>query len=286
MASNFTGRNLMSRALAVSFIITNFVMFAMSSWYQNRKFEDLYSFKGADFPLNPSVPWSTKGVGVHFFGDLLESVKIVSTSGSPYIKASGTYLPFTYAVLRIFGSIDYPLLCLMFLISVAVGIAVVTQISYKLNSNIGRIDILIILLSASIPFRQEYRWLLAPYIALIVIVHVAAGVIADSRRTQMLLGALLVTTGSIVGLYYSRYAESTYFFQTQHLGDSINDQIFVQYRDQIATTTFVVINYDDTVYNWAVGGQLFYQEYSPSQNLIHYRASLQTGEDTQRRKLH
>ena len=123
-----------------------------------------------------------------------------------------------------------------------------------------------LLLSASIPFRQEYRWLLAPYIALIVIVHVAAGVIADSRRTQMLLGALLVTTGSIVGLYYSRYAESTYFFQTQHLGDSINDQIFVQYRDQIATTTFVVINYDDTVYNWAVGGQLFYQEYSPSQN--------------------
>jgi len=147
MASNFTGRNLMSRALAVSFIITNFATFAMSSWYQNRKFEDLYSFKGADFPLNPSVPWSTKGVGVHFFGDLLESVKIVSTSGSPYIKASGTYLPFTYAVLRIFGSIDYPLLCLMFLISVAVGIAVVTQISYKLNSNIGRIDILIILLS-------------------------------------------------------------------------------------------------------------------------------------------
>ena len=123
-----------------------------------------------------------------------------------------------------------------------------------------------LLLSASIPFRQEYRWLLAPYIALIVIVHVAAGVIADSRPTQMLFGALLVTTGSIVGLYYSRYAESTYFFQTQHLGDSINDQIFVQYRDQIATTTFVVINYDDTVYNWAVGGQLFYQEYSPSQN--------------------
>jgi hypothetical protein len=28
----------------------------------------------------------------------------------------------------------------------------------------------------------------------------------------------------------------------------------------------VVVNYGATVFDWAVGGQLFYQEYSPSQN--------------------
>jgi hypothetical protein len=123
-----------------------------------------------------------------------------------------------------------------------------------------------LLLSASITFRQEYRWLFAPYIALIVIAYVAVGIITDSRRTQMLLSALLITTGSIVGLYYSRYSESTYFFSTQRLTDSINDRVFVQYRDQIETSTFVVVNYGATVFDWAVGGQLFYQEYSPSQN--------------------
>ena len=123
-----------------------------------------------------------------------------------------------------------------------------------------------LLLSASITFRQEYRWLFAPYIALIVIAYVAVGIITESRRTQMLLSALLITTGSIVGLYYSRYSESTYFFSTQRLSDSINDRVFVQYRDQMETSTFVVVNYGSTVFDWAVGGQLFYQEYSPSQN--------------------
>ena len=147
MTTNPTIRNLMSKVIAVSFMITTFVLFAMTSWYGKPNFAKLFSFQGSDYPNNPLVSPSETGFGIHYFGDLLESVKIISTSGSPYVKASGTYLPFSYAVLRIFGSIDYPLLCLMFLISVAVGIAVVTQISYKLNSNIGRVDIFIILLS-------------------------------------------------------------------------------------------------------------------------------------------
>ena len=121
-----------------------------------------------------------------------------------------------------------------------------------------------LVLSASITFRQEYRWLLAPYIALIIIAHVSVAILATSRRAQMVLCALLVVTGSMVGLYYSRYAESTYFFSTQYLGDSINDRIFVQYRDQISSTTFVIIDYDASVFDWAVGDQFYFQEYSPN----------------------
>lgn len=134
------------------------------------------------------------------------------------------------------------------------------------NSAIAVLLLLPLLLSASITFRQEYRWLLAPYIGLIIIGHAAVGVLAMSKRCQMVLSAILIATGCTVGVYYSRYAESTYFFSTQSLGDSVNDRIFVQYRDQISTTTFVIVNYDSPVFNWAVGDLFHYSEYSPETN--------------------
>ena len=134
------------------------------------------------------------------------------------------------------------------------------------NSTIAALLLVPLLLSASITFRQEYRWLLAPYIGLIIIGHAAVGVLARSRRCQILLSAILIAAGSTVGVYYSKHAESTYFFSTQSLGDSVNDRIFVQYGDQISTTTFVIVNYDSTVFNWAVGDLFYYSQYSPDTN--------------------
>ena len=140
-------RNFISKAIAISFMISTFVLFAIASWFQNPKFENLFSYQGNDFPRNPLVASNTKGIGVHFFGDLLESTRIVSDSGSPYIEAGGTYLPFSYSVLRVFGSLNYKLLCVIFLISAALGILVVTQISHRLNREIRKSDFFIVLLS-------------------------------------------------------------------------------------------------------------------------------------------
>ncbi len=140
-------RNFISKAIAISFMISTFVLFAITSWFQNPKFENLFSYQGNDFPGNPFVASNTKGIGVHLFGDLLESTRIVSDSGSPYIEATGTYLPFSYSVLRIFGSLNYKILCVIFLISAALGILVVTQISHRLNREIRKSDFFIILLS-------------------------------------------------------------------------------------------------------------------------------------------
>ena len=123
-----------------------------------------------------------------------------------------------------------------------------------------------LILSASITFRQEYRWLFAPYIALIVVVHVSLNVVARSRQTLIFISCLLVSLGTLIGVYYARYAESTYFFSTQNLADSINDRLFVQYEEQMSTTTFVIVDYDSTTFNWAVGGELYNNEYSPSMN--------------------
>ena len=127
-----------------------------------------------------------------------------------------------------------------------------------------------LLLSSSITFRQEYRWLFAPYLALVIVAHTAVAILAKSKRIQILLCSLLIGTGSIVGVYYAKYAESTYFFSTSSLADSINDRIFSQYRDQIPTTTFVIIGIDST-FSWAlgdqaVGDQFYYRAYSPDQN--------------------
>ncbi len=182
----------MPLSIAIGFILSIFVLFAITSWYQNPSFANLFSFRGDDFPGNPLVSSNTKGIGLHFFGDLLESSRIVSSSGSPYINASGTYLPFSYSILRIFGSLDYKLLCVLFLMSVAFGIVIVTQLSHKLNPEIKRADFVIILFSWPMMSAID-RGNLQVYIILLLVLSIvlaATGHDFASAITIGLVGAM------------------------------------------------------------------------------------------------
>ena len=119
-----------------------------------------------------------------------------------------------------------------------------------------------LLLSASITFRQEYRWLLSPYVALIVISMSSVGFVCRTAISRGLVALVLLGGALTVDLYYSRHATNTYFFSTQGVADSINDRIFRQYKNLVDSSTFVIITQESSTFNWAVGSGLYYQQYS------------------------
>lgn len=115
-----------------------------------------------------------------------------------------------------------------------------------------------LLLTASVAFRQEFRWLLAPQLA-VLIVAVSSGLSAFGQRPIRLAVLTLLLAGfTINGVYYTQYSESTYFFDTQRLNDSIAERLFVQYRAEIPNTSFVIATGDSPTFMWGTaGGQVF-----------------------------
>lgn len=44
-------RNLVKKVVTISFMVGTFVNFAVTSWYQSPRFENLFSDQGSDFPV-------------------------------------------------------------------------------------------------------------------------------------------------------------------------------------------------------------------------------------------
>lgn len=119
-----------------------------------------------------------------------------------------------------------------------------------------------LLLSASIAFRQEFRWLMAPHVALIILVAIATSYL---MKTSKAIGVVFII--AMVGvvsnsLFYAQYSRSTYFFMTQQFNDSAYDRIFVDYGDQLDQITFVVVGFDDPTYTWATASGQFFRAYA------------------------
>ena len=127
--------------------------------------------------------------------------------------------------------------------------------------------VLSLVLSASITFRQEYRWLLSPYLVFVVVVFSSAGYLFKSSLQRGAVVLVLVIAGTVNGTYYARYAENTYFFMVQRLTDSINDRIFVQHTTELDNATFIIIDHDSPTFDWAVGGGQFFAAYNPGRNI-------------------
>jgi hypothetical protein len=122
-------------------------------------------------------------------------------------------------------------------------------------------------LSASISFRQEFRWLFAPYLALVTILFSSLYILFTKRRLRQCGAIVLLFLGLLVGGYYGRFAERTYFFETQSLADSIKERVLDQYADTLDSTTFVIVTYGTQAFDWAIGGGLFFTEYAKHRSL-------------------
>lgn len=119
-----------------------------------------------------------------------------------------------------------------------------------------------LLLSASITFRQEYRWLYAPFLVLIAGVSWALGRI---RPPALAWGAIALVFGGslVVDGYYHRFIANTYFFASQSRADAVRSQVIDAHHPDLATTTFVFVSADPTFAQFDLGGGLIFAVYAP-----------------------
>lgn len=103
-----------------------------------------------------------------------------------------------------------------------------------------------LLLSASITFRQEYRWLYAPYVALVLGVCWVLGRIT-TRTLRAAAAVLVLLAGVSVDGYYRRHVENTYFFGGLRAVDAVREKILEKHRSELRSTTIFLITRADPV---------------------------------------
>lgn len=121
-----------------------------------------------------------------------------------------------------------------------------------------------LLLSASITFRQEFRWLYAPYTVLVVGVSWVLGRLAPRPRTQVLATLAVLVSGLTVDGYYRHHVENTYFFGGLRVADSVRQEIIDRHRRELTSSTvFLVTHGDPVVEGWYLRGGGFFSIYAP-----------------------
>lgn len=123
-----------------------------------------------------------------------------------------------------------------------------------------------LLLSASITFRQEYRWLYAPFVVLILGVAWLAGRLPE--RSPLVLLPLLVLAGSLaVDAYYRPALPTTYFFDGQSTADSVKEVVIERHRAALPDSAIVLVTHGDRVFqDWYLRGGAFFDVYAPGQH--------------------
>ncbi|HVE47738.1 MAG TPA: hypothetical protein VNA57_13440 [Acidimicrobiales bacterium] len=121
-----------------------------------------------------------------------------------------------------------------------------------------------LLLSASITFRQEFRWLYAPYIVLIIGVSWALGRVAPRSQVQVVLALAVLVAGLTVDVYYRRFVENTYFFSGLRFADNVRRDVIDRHRHELkSSTVFLVTHGDPVVDGFFLHGGGFFDVYAP-----------------------
>ena len=127
-----------------------------------------------------------------------------------------------------------------------------------------------LLLTASVTVRQDYRFLYAPYLILLLGAAWAFGRWRPVTRRLFPAAAwvaccvMLVAAGLAVEVAYNQYATNTYFFGAQVGADSIYQQIFVDDAPRLADTTILIDTQGSASFTngWMLAGGAFFGVYA------------------------
>ena len=119
-----------------------------------------------------------------------------------------------------------------------------------------------LLLSASITFRQEYRWLYGPFVVLVLGVAWLAGRLP--ARAPLALLPLVVLGGSLtVDAFYRPALPTTYYFAGQATADSVQEVVIERHRAELASSAIVLVTHGDrTFQDWYLRGGAFFDVYA------------------------
>lgn len=124
-----------------------------------------------------------------------------------------------------------------------------------------------LLFSASISFRQEYRWLYTPFVVLVLGTSWMLGRLPRGRVLPGLLIAAVCVGAVGVDGYYRRHVENTYFFAGLDTVDSLRTEILGRHSAQLDSATVFIFTHDDpTLTDWYTRGGRFFDIYAPGRN--------------------
>lgn len=124
-----------------------------------------------------------------------------------------------------------------------------------------------LLLSASITFRQEYRWLYAPFVVLIVGAAWALGQLSRSRVLPLCL-VVAVFGGSIaVDAFYRRSLSSVYFMAAQSRAEAVHADLIEGHRAQLSDVTVFFVSMDPTFQQFDLADGEMFAVYAPDANV-------------------
>ena len=119
-----------------------------------------------------------------------------------------------------------------------------------------------LLLSASLTFRQEYRWLYGPFVVLVLGVAWLAGQLP--ARAPLGLLPLVVLCGSLtVEAFYRPWLPTTYFFAGQATADSVKAVVIEPHRADLPGSAVVLVTHGDRAFqDWYMRGGAFFDVYA------------------------
>jgi hypothetical protein len=135
-----------------------------------------------------------------------------------------------------------------------------------------------LLVSASVTFRQEYRWLYAPFVAFILLVCLLLGWVSDTR-TRWILTVLIAVAFASVDVFYRPFVQQNFVFQ-------IDTRIASAVKTNIIKTIgksrlekqglYLVTNGNSYLQSWILEGDYFFKFYANNGQIpVHYVDSLQ-----------
>jgi hypothetical protein len=103
----------------------------------------------------------------------------------------------------------------------------------------------LLLASASITFRQEYRWLYAPYIMIIFGIAYLSGKISSSKRLRYLLIILILTSAVSVDTFYRGYLDNIWFIGGLKFSNLAKEDIIDKDGANLSQKELFLIGVDD-----------------------------------------
>ncbi|MHB8084687.1 MAG: hypothetical protein ACYDHZ_02540 [Dehalococcoidia bacterium] len=119
-----------------------------------------------------------------------------------------------------------------------------------------------LLASASVTFRLEFRWLYAPYVAIIFFVAYLSGRISPAKWVRFLLIICVFISAISVDIYYRRYLDNVYFFDSLRVADSARDTIIDKYGSSLSQKQIFLIGAGGDVRKWYFQDDKFFKFYT------------------------
>jgi len=128
-----------------------------------------------------------------------------------------------------------------------------------------------LLASASITFRQEFRWLYAPYIVVIFCVSYLIGRISPTKWLRFLLIIFILASALSVDVFYRGYLNNVFFIDGLRVADSAKENIIDKYGSNLSQKELFFIGANSSTKSWYFMDDTFFRFYTGDREIhMHY----------------